>query len=311
MCVTQKLAILPKMFASLAFKLTKFPWAEFSPPPQREWLISTKGGPISRFLSKDDVSEVYISVTIATLLMYAATLLLYTILPTSTPQNKQLHLKKVYRLFNFLINTCFGLVGFYVMFLDPNEWSKFEQNRAYLESPWACKFAHVQFAYQLWSIPIGLLVGEAPLMYIHHILVMGLAYIVAVRNLQFQYYQVYYFGVCECSSIPLAIMNHFKDNKQLREKYAGAYQNVRIAFAVAFLYFRGVLLWKYSMRWYADSLWIWEATRDPSTRQQVLLMNIGVTLLHLMQLWWMYLILKGLFGLLNNNNNNKNKSKIR
>ena len=57
----------------------------------------------------------------------------------------------------------------------------------------------------------------------------------------FRYWTAYFYGIVELSSLPLAIMNVFKDNPKLVKKYPGSYQFIRLVFALSFLWIRLVL----------------------------------------------------------------------
>jgi len=65
-------------------------------------------------------------------------------------------------------------------------------------------------------------------------------------------------------------------------------------FAFAFLYFRGVLLYFFTVRFYADSLFVLSNAQDTHTKFHVAWLVIGLGLMVVMQLYWMQLILKGL-----------------
>lgn len=52
----------------------------------------------------------------------------------------------------------------------------------------------------------------------------------------------YFYGVIEISSVPLSVMNSFKNNKDWIIRYPQAYSLVRFIFSASFLIFR-VILW--------------------------------------------------------------------
>ena len=198
----------------------------FEAPPQQSWGVSPVA---AKLLPPDALNDVWVFILISTVVMYVATVLLW-LLCREGEKSGPTRLQKAYRVFNFLINTCFGVFGYYVHYVvtGPNTNVDLMVNRISAPHPLAVHLSHLQFAYQLWSIPVGLVVGEVPLMYFHHVLVAGLAWAVMRNEVDFLYYQCYYFGITELSSIPLAVMNFFKDSKALREKYPTVYSVVRI-----------------------------------------------------------------------------------
>mmetsp|Transcript_37979 Transcript_37979/g.90909 ORF Transcript_37979/g.90909 Transcript_37979/m.90909 type:complete len:279 (-) Transcript_37979:98-934(-) len=148
--------------------------------------------------------------------------------------------KASYQVTNLLTNATLGLYGIHVhLNLDSNE-SLENKIHGY---PQMKSFALGQMGYQLWAIPVGILcVEETALMLVHHVAVICVASTSAFLTAGFRYYNPYFYGVIEISSVPLSVMNSFKNNKDWIIRYPQAYSLVRFIFSASFLIFR-VILW--------------------------------------------------------------------
>jgi len=101
----------------------------------------------------------------------------------------------------------------------------------------------MQLGYQAWSIPIGLFyVNESTEMILHHFGVIFAASCGAFSHFGFRYWLPFFFGIFELSSVPLAIMNTFKDHPDTAIKYPLFNHASRVSFVVSFLYIR---FWKW------------------------------------------------------------------
>jgi hypothetical protein len=104
-------------------------------------------------------------------------------------------------------------------------------------------FAICQLGYQLWALPVGaFLIREPREMIVHHVAVMCVAQFGAFYHCGFRYFHPFFFGVVELSSVPLSIMNSFKNNESLIVAHPLMYRAVRWAFGVTFLLVR-VVFW--------------------------------------------------------------------
>lgn len=149
-------------------------------------------------------------------------------------------LKKSYQLTNMLVNLVLGCMGiYYTMHIS-------------LDAPTLDKiigyehfkvFSLAQIGYQLWALVIGIFfVNETSTMLVHHVAVICVCATSAFVHCGFRYYTPYFYGLIEISSVPLAIMNSFKDNKHWIKAYPEIYTAVRMVFAIMFLLVR-VVLW--------------------------------------------------------------------
>jgi flagellar basal body-associated protein FliL len=104
-------------------------------------------------------------------------------------------------------------------------------------------FATIQIGYQLWALPIGILfVNEQSSMIVHHIAVICVASTSTFLTCGFRYFIPFFYGVIEISSVPLSIMNAFRNRVDWMEMYPSLYGRIRLLFGITFLIVR-VLLW--------------------------------------------------------------------
>eukprot|EP00956_Cyclotella_meneghiniana_P007901 scaffold10488_cov67-Cyclotella_meneghiniana.AAC.18 len=128
-------------------------------------------------------------------------------LPSSSSQKSKHEQSKAawkasYQLTNLLVNLLLGSLGIYYELLSNSHTDHSILNKiiGYSEIRY---FAIIQIGYQLWALPIGILfVGEQTSMIIHHVAVIAVAKI---------------------SSVPLSVMNAFKNNPEWIKKYPGVY----------------------------------------------------------------------------------------
>ena len=79
-------------------------------------------------------------------------------------------------------------------------------------------------------------------MIIHHLAVICVGSVTAFISCGFRYYTPFFYGMIEISSVPLSVMNAFKNNPEWIKAYPGVYSKVRLVFGITFLIVR-VVLW--------------------------------------------------------------------
>lgn len=150
---------------------------------------------------------------------------------------------------NFTVNLSLGLLGLYTILTSPNpmalinptyEPSLLERVTGYNQY---ANFASYQLAYNIWALPVGIFyVDEAPLMILHHISVLTSTTLSCYSNLTYLYSSVYIFGLAELSSVPLAIMNYLKENKEWAQRnFQKGSLIFKVMFAVSFLILRVIV----------------------------------------------------------------------
>lgn len=97
-------------------------------------------------------------------------------------------------------------------------------------------------AYNLWALPVGLQIKEPPEMIVHHMAVLIVACLPAFFTNGFRYHTPFFFGLIEASSVPLVVMNSFRENPDLDAQYPTLSLLTGLSFALSFLLTR-VVMW--------------------------------------------------------------------
>ena len=164
---------------------------------------------------------------------------------------------------------------------------------------WICELQVAFMSYEMTAIAMAkgrerqLLCGPGGVMIVHHLLVLVLGWVIAANSF-LHYHSTFFFGVPELSSVPLAFMDFFKQNKELMKRYPVANEVSRVTFAVAFLYVRTILFTKATFDLFSDSLAEF-ATGLTGMRWALLSFICGSELVLLgMQYFWSAKIVNGL-----------------
>ncbi|KAL7462310.1 hypothetical protein ACHAXS_002691 [Conticribra weissflogii] len=139
---------------------------------------------------------------------------------SSTPTDSW---KASYQITNLLVNLTLGCLGiYYNLFLIPRG----EEIRSKILGYEHVKlFALGQIGYQVWALPVGFFfVGETTSMLIHHVAVICVGSVSAFLSCGFRYYTPYFYGLIEISSVPLSVMNSFKNNPEWIKSYPEIYR---------------------------------------------------------------------------------------
>jgi hypothetical protein len=155
--------------------------------------------------------------------------------------------KRCYQITNFCVNAVLGCMGvYYECYRAPKEVETFEETiTGHYDF---AIFSAIQFGYQFWAIPVGLFwVGENLPMLLHHFAVINVSCLSAFFVNGFRTRTAFFYGVVELSSVPLAIINSFKDQPELIGRHPAFYGNTRLLFAALFLYLR---VWLFAPRGY-------------------------------------------------------------
>lgn len=147
-----------------------------------------------------------------------------------------------YQITHFIVNVVLACTGLYFY----TTVTQYPHELKYRVMGWEDDFAffcHLQLAYNLWAIPAGIvLVQERYEMIGHHVGVVFVSFISGFLTNGFRFFAPFFFGAVELSSIPLTIMNIFKSNHDLAEKFPTTNTVVSVLFAITFLYVR-IILW--------------------------------------------------------------------
>jgi len=215
--------------------------------------------------------------------------------------------KICYQITNFCANLTLSMAGVYFecwrQTKDPTPEQATQGHEEFLF------MSTFQIGYQLWAIPVGLFqVNESPAMLAHHVTVVAVGSMSAFFRNGFRYWTPFFYGIIEISSIPLSIMNFFKDNPKLIEKYPSVYSGLRAVFSLSFLLVRLVMFVPRHVT-YLTHHYLLQSTH-PLVPYRIFM---GVTWLSslfllLLQLYWSTLIVKGIVKQLSRKGSRKSKS---
>lgn len=236
-------------------------------------------------------------VAICLTVLYALCFQFVTVNKNSIVKTQKQRIKVCYQITNIIFNICIGAIGCYLEYvilptLDCYNKASVEKIVGYEQELYLV--SAFQLGYQLWAIPVGVLhVGEDMTMLLHHFAVVISASMTGFLSIGFRYYSPFFYGVMELSSIPLSVMNSFKDNKELRDKYPTVNAMSRAAFVSSFLLIRIILClsrWPVFLRdnfivFYTQPMGFYKF-------YSFLQWSLAVTL-QLLQLYWATLIIKG------------------
>lgn len=250
-----------------------------------------------RFMPLEWISEhvfpgVAMTITALVVLFVSFIVLVNRNVSSDTPALKRYRL--AYQATNLLVNCYLGVSGiYYELYLKPKGQMEVEElitNYNHFQM-----FGNFQLGYQLWAIPVGiLLVAESTPMLVHHFATILVATMSSFSTNGFRFYGSFFYGLIEITSVPLSIMNTFKDHPKWIERHGLAYLVVRLVFALSFLYVR-LYLFIPCMYHFLTDLYLYLSTSDNQYHQAYLTVVWGSSFfLQILQVWWGSLIIKGL-----------------
>jgi len=273
--------------------------------------------PTEFFLPRDDFvyalktiasSAVIVGITHLFLLLILTTC--NTSKPKSNQRSKDQVFKASYQITHLLVNLYFGIYALYICvikqhsddvlygnILDKNTYRHIFGYEHY------AIFGAVQVGYNLWSLPVGILyIKETLPMVAHHISVIVICSLTATSNFGFRLHAPFLLGMFEVSSVPLSLVNLLKDHKELLKKSAfmkNVNDLLKIVFSIAFLGIRIILGTPHvyhTIRGAYVVMMMEEGTGGINivSRGWIFMVLVGQLVLFLLQLYWAYLILKGL-----------------
>ena len=205
--------------------------------------------------------------------------------------------KTAYQITNLLVNLGLGLLGIYhynYTVTKPSDTPTAARVEGWEDMS---TFAELQIAYQLWAIPVGVfLVNEHGAMLFHHVCVIVVGSMSAFFTNGFRYFTPFFYGLIEISSVPLAVMNAFKGNPELSQRYPLANQLIRFVFSVSFLTVRFFMWMPNIVRYLHVAAMLGFTCRSTKCTVGCALSwwsAIGLTCL---QLLWSYKIVQGVWG---------------
>lgn len=199
-----------------------------------------------------------------------------------------------YQITNMCTNACLGVLGLYF------EYTRLPKNPTMAEKIQGQEdfyiFSSIQIGYQLWSVIMGtVFIQETVQMLFHHVSVICVGSMSGFLNNGFRYWTPYFFGIFEISSVPLGLMNTFKENKAWMEAYPKAYGNIRIVFAASFLTIRIFMLIPRLV--YLRDVFLVPYLMDPEHwgyRIFLFMVWLSSSFLFMLQIYWGHLIVMGI-----------------
>lgn len=205
--------------------------------------------------------------------------------------------KRCSQITNMVVNLILGISGIYYVtyVLDPDPSMK-DLISAHDN---AVIFCIAQTGYQFWSFLVGIFyIDDSPVMLLHHFIVICVAIIPITFTNGLRHCSPFFHGVSEISSVPLAVMNIFKQNPQLAKKYPTFNALLKICFATTFLFVR-VVLWLPTFIFYGRVALHLSFTCSTNLCSFYLRFFLACGfILTLMQLYWSAKIVNGLYSML-------------
>lgn len=205
-----------------------------------------------------------------------------------------------YQFTNLCVNLCLGLYGIYHYNCTLPDMSELPITTRIIGFSDYNTFGLLQIAYNLWALPVGyFLVKESTAMLCHHIATMIVSSFSVMCTYGFRYHQVFFFGLIEISSVPLAIMNYCKNNNEWSKKHCPRLAElIRPIFAASFLTVR-VFMWSPNMYDVLRSslLVLWN-THTVSNQVNLIIFIFAALFLTLLQYYWGILVVKNIVKVL-------------
>lgn len=247
----------------------------------------------SAFVSRESITQNLLPMVFVAVVSIS---LVYVTVLSFLKKDKRQH-KAAYQVTNLLVNLSFGILGTY---LDLNKIGaaseELEVQNFVIGYENVAIMACGQLGYNIWALPVGiLLVDEAPQMIGHHIMVIFVASQAAFSYTGFRFFIPFMFGTMELSSVPLAIFNYLKERPELQKKFQLPYLMIRLSFCFSFLWIRIYML--LPRQWDYLRLHLFATLSSPSHLYRLYygIVWIASFFLTLLQIWWAYLIVKGIF----------------
>ena len=257
---------------------------------------------------------------IFTLLVTAAAVgtynnIIFNILKTIFFKHYLDHRKKfrltAYQITNMTINLFLGVYGIYTFYFSLPDLESVEITARIAGFKEYATFGAIQCGYNIWALPVGFIwMGEPKSMLMHHIAVIIVAGISCFGTCGLRYHAPFFFGVIEISSVPLALMNFCKNNKDIVEsRFPRLLPGCRITFSVFFVLVR-VIMWTPLIKdvLYSSGLLVYSC-RDVTCVVGVGSFWLSSLFLTILQYYWATLIVKGYLDFFGIVSKPKNKDK--
>lgn len=221
-------------------------------------------------------------------------------------QNRRTPLQNSYKATSLVMNGLLAGIGIYHFHVTlPNMSTPTERIEGHEE---LLILPCIIIAYNLWALPTGLLISEPTEMIIHHIAVLIVGSLAAFFTNGFRYHAPFFFGLIETSSVPLVLMNLFRENPDLDAKHPVASLATALCFAISFLVTR-VFMWLPQAADFIRLSGMLAYTASTIGGRTMLGSSVVVCLfLTLLQLFWAAKIVKGIINAVSPSSNEKESS---
>ena len=214
------------------------------------------------------------------------------------------HRQLAYQITNCITNAGLGTMGLYYQyallphFMNYNATESIIVQKIQGNEPLFALGA-AQIGFQIWSIIMGLfMVEESKQMLLHHVAVIFASSKSVFLVNGFRYYAPLGLGMTELSSVPLSVMNAFKNHETWRLAYPQYYLASRLVFAAMFLIIRiGQFVPQHIEYLKLSGLVTYHAGAVEGLLGYRIFMAIawvGSAFLLFLQILWGYLIVKGI-----------------
>lgn len=158
-------------------------------------------------------------------------------------EGNKLAIKNSHQATNLFVNLFLGMYGMYTWLNAVPGLSTITANQKIIGFHEFIPFSAAQLGYNLWSLPMGFwIIGESKEKIGHHVAVISVSLTCCFMTWGYRYYCPFMFGCYELSSVPLAIMNVFKNSEEsAKQHYPTPFIISKVSFAVLFLTFRVIL----------------------------------------------------------------------
>jgi hypothetical protein len=256
------------------------------------------------FLPDDYIKWTFLPATftttaIVTLIYLLSFNLVDKLIPPDSPAVKKSRV--CYQIANVCFNVSIGCTGLYMEYWVLPKLRKNEETFSTVvgQEQELYLLSAMQLGYQIWAMPVGVIyVNETYEMLLHHLAVVISSSTCGFLSIGFRYYTPFFFGIMELSSIPLSIMNSFKDHEDWAKKYPAAFEASRIVFAVSYLAIRIVLC---AWRWppfLRDSFILMYTKEFGVCKMYMLIQWCFAAFLQFLQIFWARIILKNVLKVL-------------
>jgi TLC domain len=220
--------------------------------------------------------------------------------PAGEKNTEEERRRLAYQITNGVTNTVLGLLGLYFQYVVLAQTNASDVESKIQGADDLHLLGSIQIGFQIWAILMGTLwVKESNEMLVHHYAVILASSKSVFLTNGFRWYAPMALGMTELSSVPLSVMNFFKNNAAWRDRYPLAYLASRLVFSLVFLIVRIGMFVPQHVEYlrYAFLVTYLSGSHEHVGLEYRIFMSVswlGALFLLVLQLYWGHLIVKGL-----------------